>query len=189
MVGAFVIKPPIIAYVTWETVGGRHSCLREYPKSLLTYAFMHPAKKLRGHRLVVRPAPSPASLAWEHIGTPWYLVKLLEVAFGLLAGVFIVIPLVLIHIGRKLSFSANGYDFTWYDQNDVLEVDRITKSCAVNPIPSLAFLTSLNDTSVLPSTHCICSWMSPADSSQGMCAGWHQSVTIQAIGVVSVSAY
>lgn len=184
MAGAFVIKPPIVAYVTFHTVGGRHACLTAYPRGLLHHVFMSQAKRLRGNRIVVRPAPPPESLAWEHIGAPQHLSALLQVVFGWLVGILIVVPFALVYAGRKSSFS--GYTF---NQDESLVDGRQVKPCSVNPIPSLPFLRQLNDSSILPSTQCVCSWMPPPQSTTGQCTGWHMSVTVQALGPLAVRAH
>lgn len=177
MAGAFVLKPPIVAYVTFYTVAGRHACLAAYPKGLLHRWFMSPGKRLRGHRIDVQQAPAPASLAWEHIGTPRYVVKLREILYTAITALLLIIPFITVYVGRKVTL--NGYS---PGENDGLVDDRTVKSCGVDPNPMLALYVALNDTSLMPSTHCLCSWRSAPASSTGLCQGWHASSTLVALG-------
>lgn len=177
----FVPKPPIVAYVTFATVAGKHAALAAYPKGLLHHWFMSPGRMLRKKRIVVKQAPAPASLAWEHIGTPRYLVKLREVGVAALTSLWMLLPLVVVYVGRKTTVGS----YTPGELDGLVD-DRAVKPCGVNPWPMLNYLEAAaqahNDTSVLPSIHCRCSWLQPAESMIGECKHWYTSTSVQSLG-------
>jgi hypothetical protein len=169
LAGAFVEKPPIVAYVTFHTVAGRHACLTAYPRGWLNHFMMSPGRMLRDTKLIVRPAPAPASLAWEHIGASKLRPKLYGALHFCLAALFLLVPFVVIHLGRKMRFQ--GF---LHGQDDGLVRWDAVKSCK-----------TLGEEAV-PSVHCVCSWRSMSASSSAGCQGWLISVTLQALGPLLV---
>jgi hypothetical protein len=132
---------------------------------------MSPGRMLRETKLVVRPAPAPASLAWEHIGASKLRPKLYGAWHFCLAAMFLVVPFVVVHLGRKMRFS--GY---LHGQDDgVVGWDEV-KSCKTE------------HAEIVPSVHCVCSWRPMSATSSGICRGWLVSVTLQALGPLLASA-
>lgn len=173
--GAFTIKPPIVAYVTFHTVAGRHSCLNAYPPGWLNHVLMSPGKVLRNCKLMVQPAPAPASLAWENIGTPSRWVAFMEALHTLGLLFLLIIPYAVIFIGRKFTFS--GY---LHGEGEELLNGRALPSCAVKPAVGTLDVASV---------HCVCSWQSWAQSSTLACYGWFVATSIEALGPVMVGSH
>ena len=61
-------KPPLMAFVTFNSSWAQQECMRRYPSSLFHYYTQSSTHRLRGSRLSVEPAMPPSTITFENLG-------------------------------------------------------------------------------------------------------------------------
>lgn len=94
VLAAIAGEPPqaaSVAFVTFESAAVREKCVREHTAGLRGFGLAMPQELLfrRWFRISVRPAPDPATVRWEHLGSPAPR-RLLAVLLGLFGALALV---------------------------------------------------------------------------------------------------